>query len=59
MYQLFGLEYSSDYATPSRKVSIGFFATREGAERKIASIKEYDWYMNWTEFVIEKITVED
>jgi len=59
VFELYGTEYSSDWATRGKTVRIGLYDTRAKAEQKIAQIKAHkDWHMDWTAFTVSDAEVE-
>lgn len=49
-----------DWAASSREVTLGLYASREGAQKKIKEFKKQkDWKAWWNEPQIETVKVED
>jgi len=60
VYAAVGLTAPFYWASRSDIKILGYYKTREGAERKITKMKESNlWYMDWEEFGIDAITIED
>lgn len=60
VYHLTAWDKPLDWAASSREVSLGFFKTRDGAEKRIKEFKKQkDWKHWWNEPVIHVVPLHE
>lgn len=60
IYRVTAWDKPLDWAASSREVTLGLYATRAGAEKKITEFKKQkDWKHWWNEPQIEAVKVEE